>query len=78
MRNILDELFDLARRAYPYRHLERAEFDEVVAMLTRGFETRRGRRGALLHHDTVHGRLNCPGHRQRVVRPRADEQVHVA
>ena len=26
-------------------------------MLSRGFETRRGRRGALLHHDTVHGRL---------------------
>ncbi len=26
-------------------------------MLTRGFETRRGRRGALLHHDTVQGRL---------------------
>ena len=53
----VDELFELVRRAYPYRHLERAEFDEVVAMLTRGFETRRGRRGALLHHDAVHGRL---------------------
>jgi ATP-dependent Lhr-like helicase len=52
-----DELFDLARRAYPYRGLERAEFDEVVAMLSRGFDTRRGRRGALLHHDGVHGRL---------------------
>ena len=26
-------------------------------MLSRGFETRRGRRGALLHHDTVNGRL---------------------
>ncbi|HEY9507207.1 MAG TPA: DEAD/DEAH box helicase, partial [Gemmatimonadales bacterium] len=53
----VDELFELVRRAYPYRRLERAEFDEVVAMLTRGFETRRGRRGALLHHDEVHGRL---------------------
>ena len=53
----VDELFELVRRAYPYRQLERAEFDEVVAMLTRGFETRRGRRGALLHHDAVHGRL---------------------
>ena len=53
----VDELFELVRRAHPYRQLDRAEFDEVVAMLTRGFETRRGRRGALLHHDTVHGRL---------------------
>ena len=52
-----DELFELVRRAHPYRRLERAEFDEVVAMLSRGFDTRRGRRGALLHHDTVHGRL---------------------
>ena len=53
----VDELFELVRRAHPYCHLERAEFDEVVAMLTRGFETRRGRRGALLHHDAVHRRL---------------------
>ena len=52
-----DELFELVRRAHPYRGLERAEFDEVVAMLSGGFDTRRGRRGALLHHDTVHGRL---------------------
>jgi ATP-dependent Lhr-like helicase len=53
----VDELYELVRRAYPYRRLDRAEFDEVVVMLTRGFETRRGRRGALLHHDTMHGRL---------------------
>ncbi len=53
----VDELFDLVRGAYPYRHLERPAFDEVVTMLTRGFETRRGRRGALLHHDAVHGRV---------------------
>ncbi|MBA3761697.1 MAG: ATP-dependent DNA helicase, partial [Gemmatimonadales bacterium] len=45
------------RRAYPYRDLERAEFDNVVQMLTQGFSTRRGRRGALIHHDTVNGRL---------------------
>jgi ATP-dependent Lhr-like helicase len=53
----VDDLFRLVRGAYPYHRLERAEFDEVVAMLSRGFETRRGRRGALLHHDTVNGRL---------------------
>jgi ATP-dependent Lhr-like helicase len=53
----VDELFELVRRAWPYRRLERPAFDEVISMLSRGFETRRGRRGALLHHDTVHGRL---------------------
>jgi ATP-dependent Lhr-like helicase len=54
---LADDLFDLARRAHPYRHLDRTQFDEVVGMLSRGFETRRGRRGALLHHDTTSGRL---------------------
>ncbi|MBA3319696.1 MAG: DEAD/DEAH box helicase, partial [Gemmatimonadales bacterium] len=53
----VDELFDLVRRAHPYRRLERARFDDVVTMLSGGFDTRRGRRGALLHHDTVQGRL---------------------
>lgn len=52
-----DELFELVRRAYPFRRLERKEFDEVVAMLAEGFSTRRGRRGAYLHHDAVNGRL---------------------
>ncbi|MGH7663689.1 MAG: DEAD/DEAH box helicase [Gemmatimonadaceae bacterium] len=52
----VDALFRLARGAYPYRMLDRAEFDEVVEMLARGFSTRRGRRGALLHHDAVNGR----------------------
>ena len=52
-----DELFALVRRAYPYRDLARADFDEVVRMLVDGFATRRGRRGALVHHDAVNGRL---------------------
>ena len=41
-----DELFETIRRAYPYRALERSEFDTVVGMLRDGFATRRGRRGA--------------------------------
>ncbi|HEV8177500.1 MAG TPA: helicase-related protein, partial [Gemmatimonadales bacterium] len=53
----VEEMFQLVRRAYPYRDLERAEFDNVIQMLTQGFSTRRGRRGALIHHDTVNGRL---------------------
>jgi ATP-dependent Lhr-like helicase len=52
-----DALFDLARRAWPYRDLPRGRFDEVVAMLASGFATARGRRGALLHRDGVNRRL---------------------
>ncbi len=52
-----DELFELMRRAYPFRDLTREQFDEVVEMLAEGFSTRRGRRGAYLHHDAVNGRL---------------------
>jgi ATP-dependent Lhr-like helicase len=53
----LDELFALARRAYPFRALPRADFDAVVEMLAEGVATRRGRRGALLHLDRVNGRV---------------------
>jgi ATP-dependent Lhr-like helicase len=53
----VDALYRLARRAWPYRDLTRAEFDEVLTMASRGFSTRRGRRGALVHHDTVGGRV---------------------
>jgi len=51
------ELFDLVRRAYPYRALERTDFDNIVRMAAEGFTTRRGRRGALLHHDGVNGTI---------------------
>jgi ATP-dependent helicase Lhr and Lhr-like helicase len=46
-------LFTLIRGAYPYRHLTREEFDEVVRMLAEGYSTRRGRHGALIYHDAV-------------------------
>src|SRR6266568_2543432 len=52
-----DEIFELMRRAWPYRDLTRADFDEVVAMLSNGFATKRGRRGALVHRDGVNHRL---------------------
>ncbi|HXM81320.1 MAG TPA: DEAD/DEAH box helicase [Burkholderiales bacterium] len=48
-----DALFALYKNAYPYETLERDEFDEVVEMLARGYATRRGRRGALIHHDSL-------------------------
>ena len=48
-----DELLALLRRASPYRNLTRADFESVVLMLAEGFSTKRGRRGALIHHDAV-------------------------
>lgn len=49
-----DELFALSQKAYPFRNLKRETFDEILTMLSEGFTTRRGRRGAYLHHDMVH------------------------
>src|SRR5262249_37345845 len=48
-----DALFALFRGAFPYRELQRPEFDEVVRMLAEGFTTRRGRHGELIYHDAV-------------------------
>jgi ATP-dependent Lhr-like helicase len=48
-----EELFTLFRRAWPYRALAREDFAAVIGMLAQGFGTRRGRRGALIHHDAV-------------------------
>jgi ATP-dependent helicase Lhr and Lhr-like helicase len=53
-----DELFALVRRAWPYRDLERAQFDAVLSMAADGFSTRRGRRAALLHRDEVNARVS--------------------
>ncbi len=52
-----DQLFELVRRAAPYADLDRADFDAVVAMLSDGIQTGRGRRAAYLHRDRVHGIL---------------------
>jgi ATP-dependent Lhr-like helicase len=58
-----DGLFALLRGAWPYRDLARGEFDEIVRMLAEGYSTRRGRHGALVHHDGVNhlvkGRRNA-------------------
>src|SRR6202035_64769 len=45
---------------WPFRTLERADFAAIIAMLAEGYSTRRGRRGALIHHDAVN----------QVIRPR--------
>src|SRR6266566_2743393 len=54
-----DRLYELVRGAHPYRDLSRKDFDDVVRMLAEGFTTRRGRRGAYLHHDGVNRRVRA-------------------
>ena len=52
-----DELFDLIRRAYPYRNLSRETYQSILGMLSEGIAARRGRYGAYLHHDRVNRKL---------------------
>ena len=52
-----DELFALTRKAWPYRELSRTDFDMVIAMVSDGFATPRGRRSALVHRDEVNHTL---------------------
>jgi ATP-dependent Lhr-like helicase len=54
-----DRLFDLVRRAHPYRSLARADFDRVLEMLAQGFPTERGRRGMLIDYDRVNGVISA-------------------
>jgi ATP-dependent Lhr-like helicase len=54
-----EALFQLFTRAYPYRSLEKGRFLEVVEMLARGYVTRRGRRGALVHHDALYNKIRA-------------------
>ena len=53
-----DALFTMLRRAYPYRNLTRELFDKVVTLLSEGIESSRGRYGAYLLRDGVHGQLH--------------------
>ena len=50
-----DDLYALARRAYPYRELPREKFDQVVGTLSDGYASRLGRSAAYLHRDGVNG-----------------------
>jgi ATP-dependent helicase Lhr and Lhr-like helicase len=48
-----EDLFEAVRKAYPYRNLERGQFEAIVEMLSEGIAARRGRYGAYLHRDRV-------------------------
>ncbi|MBV9573072.1 MAG: DEAD/DEAH box helicase, partial [Acidobacteriales bacterium] len=52
-----DQLFDMVRRAYPYRNLSRETYEAVLEMLSEGIAARRGRYGAYLHRDQVNRKL---------------------
>ena len=52
-----DDLYALVTRAHPYHDLPRATFDELLCLLSDGIESSRGRYGAYLLRDRVHGRL---------------------
>jgi ATP-dependent Lhr-like helicase len=54
-----DELFQLVRRAYPYRHLSPRDFDELIEMLSEGVAGARGRYAAYLHRDRVNGMVRA-------------------
>jgi ATP-dependent Lhr-like helicase len=54
-----EALFQLCRRAYPYRNLEKQDFEAILDMLSEGIAPARGRWGAYLHRDRVNGRLRA-------------------
>ncbi|WP_051979771.1 DEAD/DEAH box helicase [Edaphobacter aggregans] len=53
-----DALFAMLTRALPYRNLTRARFDEIISLLANGIESSRGRYGAYLLRDGIHGQLH--------------------
>ncbi|HVG26064.1 MAG TPA: DEAD/DEAH box helicase, partial [Acidobacteriaceae bacterium] len=52
-------LYDVLRRAWPYRNLTPQHFDELLALLHNGIESTRGRYGAYLLRDRVQGHLHA-------------------
>ena len=55
----VDDLYNLFKNAYPYRNLDRTEFDELVRMLADGYTTRRGRRGTHIHLDAINNKVRA-------------------
>ncbi len=54
-----DALYQVLRRAYPYRNLTREQYEEVLALLHNGIENSRGRYGAYILRDQVQGHLHA-------------------
>lgn len=54
-----DELFELVRRAYPFRNLSRDDYESIVEMVSDGIAPERGRFGAYVQRDRVNRRLHA-------------------
>jgi len=52
-------LFDLLRKAAPFKNLKWDDFEALIEMLSEGLSTRNGKAGAYLHRDRVQGRLKA-------------------
>jgi len=50
-----DKLYEMCIKAYGFRGLSRAKFDQVIQMLADGYSFARGRRGAYVHWDAING-----------------------
>jgi ATP-dependent Lhr-like helicase len=53
-----DALYNMLRRAYPYRGLTRKAFDDLLTLLAEGIESTRGRYGAYLLRDGIQHHLH--------------------
>ena len=59
-----DELFEVCCRAWPFRKLERKDFNETLHFLSEGLTDRAGRARVYIHHDMVQKRVRSrPGAR---------------
>ena len=54
-----EDLFNMIRRAAPYRDLSRYEFDRIIRVLSEGITPDRERGRVYLHHDLVRRRLRA-------------------
>ncbi len=52
-----NKLYRLVKRAWPYRNLSKKDYSRLVQMISEGYSTRRGRRGAYIHRDQINQRL---------------------
>ncbi len=55
----IDALYKVFSSAFSYRDLSEGEFFSIIKMLSEGFTTRRGRRGAFLYLDAINNRVKA-------------------
>lgn len=60
----VEALYQVVRRAHPFRDLDPATFEGVLTMLSEGLVSSRGRQSAHLHWDRLHGVVRGRRHAQ--------------